>query len=97
MPTSSIVASSSESATPATARIDDGILSAATSTAQKELARAQRRIWGDNPDTLHPPMRMGTPPILASSPSRASGATWQQTGLPLMALVRASCRQRTMV
>ena len=94
---SSVVASSSKSATRATAPVDDGVQSVAASAAREELARAEQRIWGDNPDALCTEIRMRIPPISESSPSRVSGATRQRTGLPPMALVPSSRRQRTMV
>ena len=57
-----VVALSSESATPATAPINDGVQSAATSTNREKLARAEQRIWGNNLDALGPPMSWHPPP-----------------------------------
>ena len=94
---SSVVTLSSKSAAQVTACVDNGIRSAAASAAGEELARAEQKIWGDNPAPHCPPMRMGIPPILAFSSSQASGAARWRTGLPPMALVPASCRQQTMV
>jgi hypothetical protein len=94
---SSVVASSSESAAPATAPVDDGIRSVAPSAAREELARAERMIWGDNLDALRTEILMRIPPISESSPSRMSGATRRRTRLLPMALVPSSRRQRTMV
>ena len=61
--TSSVVASSSKSAAPATAPVDDGIRSVAASAAREELARADQRIWGDDPDALRTEIWMRIPPI----------------------------------
>ena len=83
---SSVVASSSNSAAPATAPVNDSVQSIAASAAWVELARAERRIWGDDPDALRTEIRMRILPISESSPSRVSGATRRQTGPPPMAL-----------
>ena len=93
----SIIALSFESAALAAGPVDNGIQSAAASANREELGRAEQRIWGDNPDALRPPMQMGIPSVLASSPFRVSGAAWQWTGPPPMALVLTSCCQWTMV
>ena len=95
--TSSIVVSFSESASPATAPVNDGVRSVAVSAAREELARAERRIWGNDPDSLRTEIRMRIPPVSESSPSRVSGTTWRRMGPPPMALVASSRRQRTMV
>ena len=94
---SSVVASSSESAAPATAPFDDGVQSVALSAAWEELARAERRIWGDDPDALCTEIWMRIPPISESSPSWVSGATRRRMGPPPMALIPSSRHQRTMV
>ena len=57
-----VVVLSSESATPATAPVNDGVQSATTSADREKLARAEQRIWGDNLDALHPPMSRHPPP-----------------------------------
>ena len=57
-----IVALSSESATPATAPVNDGIQSAVASANWEKLARAEQRIWGDNLDALCLPMSKHPPP-----------------------------------
>ena len=94
---SSVVASSSESVAPGTVPVDDGVRSVAASAAREELARADRRIWGDDLDALHAEIRMRIPPISESSPSRVSGATRRRMGPPPMTLVPSSRRQWTMV
>ena len=77
--------------------INNGVQSVAVSAAREKLARAGQRIWGDDPDALRTEIWMRIPPISESSPSRVRRARRQQTGLPPMALVPSSHRQRTMV
>ena len=94
---SSVVLFSSKSATLVTVLIDDGAQSVTASAAREELARAEQRIWGDDPDKPS----YGDPDEdrahLGIPPSRKSRATWRRTGLPPMVLVPLSCRQWTMV
>ena len=94
---SSVVASSSESAAPATAPVDDGVRSVAVSAAREDLTKAEQRIWGDDPDALRREIWMRIPPISESSLSQVSGATRRRTEPLLMVLVPSSRRQRTMV
>ncbi len=49
---SSVVVLSSESATPVTMSVNDGVHSAAAFGDREELARVEKRIWGGNPDAL---------------------------------------------
>ena len=94
---SSVVASSSESAAPATAPVDDGVRSIAVSAAREDLTKAEQRIWGDDPDALRREIWMRIPPISESSLSQVSGTTRRRTEPLLMVLVPSSRRQRTMV
>ncbi len=79
------------------APVDNGVRSVAAFAAREELARAEQRIWGDDPDTLRTEIRMRIPPISEFSPSQVSGAMRRRMGPPPMALVPSSRRQRTMV
>ena len=93
----SVVASSSKSAAPATALVNDGVRSVSASATQEELARTEQWIWGDDSDTLHAEIQLRILPISESPPSRVSGATRRRTGPPPMALLPSSRHQRTMV
>ena len=77
---SSVGTSSSKSAAPETAPVNKGVRSVDMSAAREELARAEQRIWGDDPDALHTEIRLRIPPISESSPSWVSGATRRRTG-----------------